>query len=181
MHTCTCTCMHIQLQVWCKICLFLLQTAKLESMQAKMKTVAMNHEKDIRKRESEVYTCTSLSLTHTHPPPPPSLPLTHSLSPLLPLLLCQREIVAEELEHISEQHQQLSSTFAAQSAELARVEREEEETRERLTLRERELATLKRKKERRASVSKVYIRRALPVPTARCLSVGHYRHSHLRK
>ena len=79
MHTCTCTCMHIQLQVWCKICLFLLQTAKLESMQAKMKTVAMNHEKDIRKRESEVYTCTSLSLTHTHPPPPP-LPPSHSLS-----------------------------------------------------------------------------------------------------
>ena len=73
------------------------------------------------------------------PPPPP----------------LQREIVVEELEHISEQHQHLSSTFAAQSAELERVEREAREVRERLALRETELARLRQKKERRASVSKV--------------------------
>ena len=67
----------------------------------------------------------------------------------------QREIVVEELEHISEQYQQLSSTFAAQSEELSLVERETRETRETLALRETELATLRQKKERRASVSKV--------------------------
>ena len=67
----------------------------------------------------------------------------------------QCEIVCEELEYISEQHQQLSSAFAAQSEELARVEREGKETRERLALREAELVRLRQKKERRASVSKV--------------------------
>lgn len=61
------------------------------------------------------------------------------------------------MEHISEQHQQLSSTFAAQSAELARVEREVQETRDKLALRETELVNLRQKKERRASVSKVHI------------------------
>ena len=76
----------------------------------------------------------------------------NSLCVLYPL---QREIVVEELEHISEQYQQLSSTFAAQSEELSLVERETRETRESLALRETELATLRQKKERRASVSKV--------------------------
>ena len=74
---------------------------------------------------------------------------------LLPSLPTQCEIVCEELEYINEQHQQLSSAFAAQSAELARVEGEARETRERLALRETELARLRQKKERRASVSKV--------------------------
>ena len=80
--------------------------------------------------------------------------LSPSLSPSLPP---QREIVVEELEHISEQHQQLSSTFAAQSEELARVEREVQETRDKLALRETELVNLRQKKERRASVSKVHM------------------------
>ena len=69
----------------------------------------------------------------------------------------QREIVSEELDHVSEQHQQLSSVFAAQSAELARVEAEGKKMREKLALREAELARVHQKKERRASVSKVHV------------------------
>ena len=64
--------------------------------------------------------------------------------------------MADELEHINEQHQQLSSTFAAQSEELAQVEDEAKELRERLALRETELARLRQKKERRDSVSRVH-------------------------
>ena len=63
--------------------------------------------------------------------------------------------MVEELDHISEEHQQLSSTFAAQSAELARVEGELRGARERLAVRETELARMRQRKERRASVSKV--------------------------
>ena len=77
------------------------------------------------------------------PCPPPSL------SP------AQREVVSEELEHISEQHQQLSAVFSAQSAALAQVEVEGRQMRERLALRESELARLRQKRERRASVNKV--------------------------
>lgn len=65
--------------------------------------------------------------------------------------------MSEELEHVSEQHQQLSSAFAAQSAELARVEAEGKDLREKLALREAELARVHQKKERRASVSKVHV------------------------
>lgn len=65
--------------------------------------------------------------------------------------------MSEELEHISEQYQQLSSAFAAQSTELARAEKEGKEVGERLALREVELARVRQKKERRASVSKVHV------------------------
>ena len=61
----------------------------------------------------------------------------------------------EELEHVSEQYQQLSTTFEAVSGELSLVEREAQETRDKLALQETELASLREKKERRASVSKV--------------------------
>jgi chromosome segregation ATPase len=94
------------------------QAAKVESLEAQIKNMALDHERELKKKDSE------------------------------------REIVVEELEHISEQYQQLSSTFAAQSGELSLVERETRETRESLALRETELATLRQKKERRASVSK---------------------------
>lgn len=81
----------------------------------------------------------------------------HSLGCLCLILSIQREIVSEELEHVSEQHQQLSSAFAAQSAELARAEAEGKELREKLALRETELVRVQKKKERRASVSKVHV------------------------
>ena len=119
------------------------QTTKLESLQAQMKTMVVDHERDIRKRDSEVQIYTARS--HLRVLVPLSLPR-----------LSQREIVADELEHISEQHQQLSSTFVAQSEELARVEDEAKELRERLALRETELARLRQKKERRDSVSRVH-------------------------
>ena len=117
-----------------------------------MKATSLDHERDLKKKDSEVHnTCTKLlnqtfAISLSHPPS------SFSLCPLSP---SQREIVVEELDHISEEHQQLSSTFAAQSAELARVEGELRGARERLAVRETELARMRQRKERRASVSKV--------------------------
>ena len=91
----------------------------------------------------------------------------------------QREVVSEELDHVNEQYQQLSSAFAAQSDELVQAENDRKELRDRLAVRETELSKVKERKERRASVSKVWLPPSLPLSFSLSLSSLTYSLIHL--